>query len=174
MAPTALLLVPTDGDPHGLLAEGPCGARPPMAFRVMDQCHTQVEHYPCDEEWGCPEDCDHQPVSRCDWCGEPWPCPEAGAVAKPGHWRSVSWPTGRAASFKGESLVLAWDGVVFPAGWHRAAEVAGGSVGHIYWSAMGVSGASVAFFEQAAEQLAADLGARLVRLDAEGQELELK
>jgi len=27
----AVLLVPTDGDPLGLLAEGPCGARPPIA-----------------------------------------------------------------------------------------------------------------------------------------------
>lgn len=25
-----ILLLPTDGDPHGLLAEGACGARPPM------------------------------------------------------------------------------------------------------------------------------------------------
>jgi len=28
----AVLLVPEEGDPHRLLAEGPCGARPPMAF----------------------------------------------------------------------------------------------------------------------------------------------
>ena len=28
----AVLLVPAEGDPHGLLREGPCGARPPMAF----------------------------------------------------------------------------------------------------------------------------------------------
>ncbi len=27
-----VLLVPAEGDPHGLLAEGPCGARPPMAW----------------------------------------------------------------------------------------------------------------------------------------------
>ena len=27
----AILLVPAEGDPHGLLREGPCGARPPMA-----------------------------------------------------------------------------------------------------------------------------------------------
>jgi hypothetical protein len=27
----AILLVPSEGDPHGLLREGPCGARPPMA-----------------------------------------------------------------------------------------------------------------------------------------------
>ena len=28
---TAVLLVPAEGDPHGLLREGPCGARPPVA-----------------------------------------------------------------------------------------------------------------------------------------------
>ena len=28
----AVLLVPAERDPLGLLAEGPCGARPPMAF----------------------------------------------------------------------------------------------------------------------------------------------
>mgnify|MGYP003663702444 CR=1 FL=1 len=28
----AILLVPAEGDPHGLLREGPCGARPPMAY----------------------------------------------------------------------------------------------------------------------------------------------
>jgi hypothetical protein len=27
-----ILLVPEEGDPHGLLKLGPCGARPPMAF----------------------------------------------------------------------------------------------------------------------------------------------
>lgn len=27
----AILIVPKKGDPHGLLKEGPCGARPPMA-----------------------------------------------------------------------------------------------------------------------------------------------
>ena len=27
-----ILLIPEEGDPHGLLKEGPCGARPPMAF----------------------------------------------------------------------------------------------------------------------------------------------
>lgn len=27
----AVMLVPAEGDPHGLLADGPCGARPPMA-----------------------------------------------------------------------------------------------------------------------------------------------
>jgi len=29
---TTVLLVPEEGDPLGLLAEGPCGARPPVAY----------------------------------------------------------------------------------------------------------------------------------------------
>lgn len=29
----AVLLVPERDDPHGLLREGPCGARPPMAYQ---------------------------------------------------------------------------------------------------------------------------------------------
>ncbi len=32
MAIKAILLNPTEGDPHGLLKEGPCGAPPPMAI----------------------------------------------------------------------------------------------------------------------------------------------
>jgi len=32
----AVLLVPEKGDPHGLLKEGPCGARPPTAWLDHD------------------------------------------------------------------------------------------------------------------------------------------
>jgi hypothetical protein len=32
----ALLLVPKEGDPNGLLEDGPCGARPPRAVWVED------------------------------------------------------------------------------------------------------------------------------------------
>ncbi len=31
----AVLLVPEPGDKHGLLKEGPCGARPPMAWTAL-------------------------------------------------------------------------------------------------------------------------------------------
>ena len=34
MSVHAVLLVPEDGDPLGLLADGPCGARPPMVWLV--------------------------------------------------------------------------------------------------------------------------------------------
>jgi hypothetical protein len=30
----AILLVPEEGDPHGLLREGPCGAMPPMMYEA--------------------------------------------------------------------------------------------------------------------------------------------
>jgi hypothetical protein len=30
----AVLLVPEEGDPHGLLKDGPCGARPPTAWML--------------------------------------------------------------------------------------------------------------------------------------------
>lgn len=29
-----ILLIPEEGDPRGLLKEGPCGARPPFAVRI--------------------------------------------------------------------------------------------------------------------------------------------
>jgi len=31
-----ILIVPEEGDPHGLLKEGPCGARPPTVVKVGD------------------------------------------------------------------------------------------------------------------------------------------
>ena len=36
MTPHALILIPEEGDPHGLLAEGVCGARPPTAWLHTD------------------------------------------------------------------------------------------------------------------------------------------
>lgn len=35
-----VLLVPEEGDPHELLREGPCGARPPMAYRFRKEDTT--------------------------------------------------------------------------------------------------------------------------------------
>ena len=48
-----ILLIPTEGDPHGLLKEGPCGARPPMAwycddYQAWEQWHRGMDHAePC-------------------------------------------------------------------------------------------------------------------------------
>jgi len=41
--PVAVLLVPEEGDPHGLLSEGPCGAKVPM----MWQCTCGPRWMPC-------------------------------------------------------------------------------------------------------------------------------
>ena len=43
----AILLVPAEGDPRGLLKEGPCGARPPMAYwykRAWAPCTAKSAH----------------------------------------------------------------------------------------------------------------------------------
>jgi len=44
----AVLLIPEDGDPHNLLKEGPCGARPPMAspYEGKFEAHTS-DWAPC-------------------------------------------------------------------------------------------------------------------------------
>jgi hypothetical protein len=59
----AVLLVPHDGDEHGLLAEGPCGARPPTAhwFRAVLHDGTVWQRWDpgprdnwraCEDNWG--------------------------------------------------------------------------------------------------------------------------
>ncbi len=48
-----ILIVPAKGDPHGLLAEGDCGGRPPMAWycddsQAWEQWHRGMDHAePC-------------------------------------------------------------------------------------------------------------------------------
>ena len=59
----AVLLVPEPNDPHGLLAEGPCGARPPIAY-IPNRGWKWTEG-PCAEEF---------PTGRAlvlAWDGEP-------------------------------------------------------------------------------------------------------
>lgn len=78
----AVLLVPFEGDPHGLLAEGPCDARPPVVYRSRgcgvghpdtwqphDEFVRRGECYMCE----CPEEAlvlawDGEPV----WQGAVW------------------------------------------------------------------------------------------------------
>ena len=55
-----ILLVPAEGDPHGLLAEGPCGARPPMA--ISGHLCGYEEH----RNWKPPEDYEYH--SDCYMC----------------------------------------------------------------------------------------------------------
>lgn len=60
MAIKAILLIPTEGDPHGLLAEGPCGARPPRA--ISGHLCGYEEH----RAWKSPEDYEYH--SDCYMC----------------------------------------------------------------------------------------------------------
>ena len=71
-----ILLVPAEGDPYGLLADGPCGARPPMAGKhdgywyeyESDGALGLVVEQP-DGHWDSPE-----PDARAlalAWAGEP-------------------------------------------------------------------------------------------------------
>jgi len=116
----AILLIPTKGDPHGLLKEGPCGARPPMARLESADMHEPVYPspcgYSCDLEdasgaGGCKSGgaCQRTLTQECSWCGESWPCSDAGTVANPERWRGLA-SYGYTPLPKGEALVLAWDG----------------------------------------------------------------
>lgn len=99
----AVLLVPTD---RKLLANGPCGERPPCAVL---QRRSAVKHEEC-------HDCDSGPHTGPDgdWtthcalttCLEPWPCEEAGAVVQPAFefwapWNGEHWSVP-------DALALAW------------------------------------------------------------------
>lgn len=74
----AVLLVPTEGDPLGLLAEGPCGARPPrVAFRRAHGAVVEARHIRCNRErprgWslGLPLWWDGETLAAgCDWAQE--------------------------------------------------------------------------------------------------------
>lgn len=60
MAIKAILLIPTEGDPHGLLREGVCGARPPLA--ISGHLCGYEEH----RNWKSPEDYEYH--SDCYMC----------------------------------------------------------------------------------------------------------
>jgi hypothetical protein len=122
--PSSILLIPAEGDPHGLLKEGVCCARPPMALRTRDHIHASRMALPCNDD--C-YDCDHEYVEQCMECGHAWPCPEAGNVSVPGRWESVRYLKGLVGGYPGEALVLAWKGVLVPEGMDRAT----GVLGHI-------------------------------------------
>lgn len=88
-----VLIIPAEGVP--LLAIGPCGAKPPMAWLTSPDVHEAAEDYATDT--GC-----------CRWCGESWPCADAGKVETPARWHSVTYP-GITGDILGEALVLAWE-----------------------------------------------------------------
>jgi hypothetical protein len=98
----AILLVPVEGDPHGLLKEGPCGARPPTAYVGGES------------------------VLRCPRCraefagaeGKSYPHGVLCSVCK-GPVMGVCYPTGECIGGK-QALVLAWDGKPVREGCDRA------------------------------------------------------
>jgi len=103
----AVLLVPEKGDPHELLAYGPCGARPPVAVR---RTYPRVVHE--SNEWGDPT----YNGEKCEACGQPWPCDTPGKVESEGH---VRWQPGNRHTTVPDALVLAWGGKPVPEGVER-------------------------------------------------------
>jgi len=47
----AVLLIPEEGDPHGLLHEGPCGARPPRAWCCDWETDDEGETWTTEPRW---------------------------------------------------------------------------------------------------------------------------
>lgn len=90
----AILLVPVEGDPLGLLREGPCGARPPMAWTL-----------------------------RCERCGDLWaprvPGSKSMFQAHRHHWNRTGLSARIACRWQNPvALVLAWNGEVVHMGCH--------------------------------------------------------
>jgi len=145
----AVLLIPAEGDPRGLLHEGPCGARPPRAVQRTD---SRVVH---EESW----DDTTCPCALCSACGQPWPCEAPGRVERE---EDVRWVAANRSPLPPTALVLAWDGEVVGMGVDRMASV-------------GVDRALLLMFLAAAlEGMDPGIGpwpGTLVLLDAEGREV---
>ena len=103
----AVLLIPAEGDPRGLLHEGPCGARPPRAVQRTD---SRVVH---EESW----DDTTCPCALCSACGQPWPCEAPGRVERE---EDVRWVAANRSPLPPTALVLAWEGRVVTEGLDRA------------------------------------------------------
>ena len=107
----AVLLVPEEGDPHELLREGPCGARPPLAIRWT---------YPRVVLEGNRFADPTLPGEVCEACGQQWPCDTPGKVESEGHVRLK--PCNRHSTVA-HALVLRWGGKPVAEGMDRAARV---------------------------------------------------
>ena len=103
-----VLLVPAEGDPHGLLADGPCGARPPLVYRSRGcgvghpdtwQSHSEFvrrgECYMCD----FPEE-----ALVLFWDGKLVPEGMDRAARVDPHYRSEAWASARALGQEMERL----------------------------------------------------------------------
>ncbi len=142
----AILLIPTEGDPHGLLREGPCGARPPVVQRV------EHRHQSTEDVRGCIE------------CDGAWPCAFAGELAGAPYWshHGSGWPT--------RALVLAWDGEPVAEGCLR---VGWRDSIFTFWRSVSesIEGGATALAWLRQRCIDHDLGT-LVLLDAEGREIK--
>lgn len=177
----AILIVPERGDPHKLLGAPKsiawkCGARPPTAVRVDASAHTETKTAGCFEacvnDTPCPDVCAEEGIPVCDWCGEAWPCANAGEVERPHYWvaeRPRYHPEKRP-----RALVLAWDGeVVWAAsGWVPDTGGTQGPEGHVPGWAYSAAMLFAGIYEWA--DVAADLDTfgTPIALDADGREVD--
>ena len=151
----AVLLVPEKGDPHGLLAHGPCGARPPLAIRWT---YPRVVH----EGNGYADPT--IPCEVCKACGQQWPCDTPGRVESEGH---VRWKPCNRHSTVAHALVLAWGGETVPEGIQRSVRAAKSRAWVEY-----LVGCALGRWADDVDGLSdPDLPGTLVLLDAEGREV---
>jgi len=137
-----ILLVPAEGDPHGLLKDGPCGARPPMAAF-----------------WMCRDG--HQEHGT--WMGIAGGCPHPDHE---GRLRPLRIGTGLSA------LVLAWDGEPVAGGCFRADTTEWHLYVELVTSIMAGERRAWSEMPKTNVGALADLGyGTIVLLDAEGQEV---
>lgn len=153
--PGGVLLVPESGDPHGLLADGPCGARPPMVVR---RTYPRVVHE--GNRYADPT----FPGEKCVACGQPWPCDTPGRVESEGH---VRWVPANRHTARGDALVLAWGGKPVPEGIERSVRAAKSRAWVEY-----LVGCALGRLTDDVDGLSdPDLPGTLVLLDAEGREV---
>lgn len=126
----AVLLIPAEGDPHGLLAFGLGGSAPPTAHSGVTPARVHEECLDCDSgdhyhERDDNDEDDYGWHTHCDECGERWPCPKAGKVESPRVERWALIPTLKVHEhyfvLRPKALVLAWDGEPVAEGLDRAA-----------------------------------------------------
>ncbi len=95
----AVLLVPEEGDPRGLLKSSGCMHRPPSAWCYGPWLHEVTTMGSMDI---------NDTTAYCSYCSERWPCSDAGQEDGGRRWVHggiPGWP-----DKPGEALVLAWDG----------------------------------------------------------------
>lgn len=159
-----VLFVPMKGDQFGLVQDGPFGERPPLWGH---QVTPELRHEECWDDTTCP-------VALCSGCGEVWPCPTPGEIARE---HSEVWsPSLR----HNGALVLYHDGGAVGAGCDRLARAIYAATDEFYrelWGDMYDPGRlrleevlSLARWAADLEGVGPDLG-RVVLLDNRRKEL---